>query len=175
MKKLTRVLLLLTVTAVGTSGVKAGDGTIQFNGKIAEETCSVDMKSAAQSVVMGTISTDAFISAGEVAAPTRFSILLNNCPDSVNRVNVNFTGTADTANTSLISLSSDSSAAGVGIALYESDSTTLIPLRSDSAAVEINPEAGVNSLNYVAKYMATASRVTPGSANAVVDFTLGYK
>ncbi|MGJ0481627.1 fimbrial protein [Pantoea agglomerans] len=175
MDKNVYVLLLLTAATFGISAVKAEDGTVKFNGNITDEACSVDVKSVNQSISMGTVSTSAFKSAGEVAAPTRFSIVLNNCPASVSSVNASFTGTADQTNTDLLGLSSDSGATGVGVAIYESDSKTLIPLRSDSEDLVIKTEAGVNTLNYVAKYMATASTVTPGTANAAADFTLGYK
>lgn len=174
MKKIVLFMTLLSAAAQTIPVANAADGTVNFNGMIADEACSVDIKSASQVITMGTISTSAFKSAGEVASPTRFSIALNNCPESVKNISVNFTGTADAVNTNLLGLSSDSGAKNVGVALYESDSMTLIPLRADSALVPIESTSSVNTLNYVAKYMATASTVMPGSANATADFTLGY-
>ena len=84
-----------------------------------------------------------------------------------------FDGTRDTANSSILALTSGTGvASNVGIALYESDGSTLIPLNTDSAQKTL--VSGDNTLPYVAKYMSTASSVGAGKADAVAYFTIIY-
>lgn len=152
---------------------QAADGTINFTGNITDQACTVDTASANQTVNLGNVSAKAFAAAGDVAAPTKFSINLTNCPQTVTQARVKFDGTTNSTNQTILALSSGQTATNVGVALYEADSTTQIPVASASASQTITT-VGPNVLNFVAKYMATTASVGTGTANAVTNFTVNY-
>ncbi|MBC6555498.1 type 1 fimbrial protein [Citrobacter braakii] len=152
----------------------AADGTVSFTGKITATACKI--QSSSTSVVMGSISTSAFGApgaAGNTAAGKAFNIVLTDCPSGSNHINLRFDGTPDASNPSILALSPvPGVASNVGIALYESDGNTLIPLNTNTLDKTI--EAGTNTLPYVAKYMSTAASVTAGSADSTASFTIIY-
>lgn len=152
----------------------ASAGSILFEGYITENACIIESNDVSQVVDLGTISTSAFSAAGQVASPTRFTISLKDCPQTVKSVSFTFNGVSDQNNPTLISLDDDSSASGIGIALYEYDSVSQIPLFSASKVRELNADTDVNVLTFIAKYMATQAKVTPGTANSVTEFVAVY-
>lgn len=151
----------------------AADGTINFTGNITDAACTVNASSSSQTVNLGTISSKTFSDAGVAASPVLFSIVLESCPESVSTASVTFDGVINTTNSNLLALSSGSTATGIGVGIYESDSSTLIPMTTHSAAKTLS-STDSNTLNFVAKYVATSSAVTAGSANAATDFTIVY-
>lgn len=156
------------------SAVNAADGTINFTGNITDAACTVDSTSASQTVNLGTVASTAFTAAGVTAAPTSFTIKLTNCPSTVTAAAVKFDGTSNTTNTQILKLSTDSTATGVGVAIYEKDGSTLVPMHTASAKQTLDSSLTTNSLAFVAKYMSTAASVTAGTANATTDFTIAY-
>ncbi|WP_338124591.1 fimbrial protein [Ewingella americana] len=167
------VIALLVNTALLSTMAHAADGTINFTGNITAAACTVDTASANRTVALGNVSSSAFTAAGSTASPTAFVIDLTNCPATVTSASTKFDGPANATNSSIIALSSGQTATGVGVAIYENDSSTLIPLGTASKAKAITT-AGPNTLNFIAKYMATAAAVTAGTANAVTTFTVVY-
>lgn len=170
-----KVLLIATIAALfSTQYASAADGTIYFNGSITDTACTVDASSDNQTVVMGTVSTTAFHGAGSTSSPTRFTISLTTCPESASTAKVRFDGPTAPGNPSILRLTNDAQAAtGVGVAIYEDDSSTLIPVSTASAAKTLS-STGVNELAYVAKYMATGDDITAGDAKATASFTITY-
>ncbi|MBS1206122.1 MAG: fimbrial protein [Proteobacteria bacterium] len=167
-----KILLIATVAALfSTQYASAADGTINFNGNITDTACTIDASSANQTVTMGTVSKTSFQGAGSTAAPTRFTISLTACPDTTAKVR--FDGPTAPGNASILRLNTGETAEGVGVAIYEDDSSTLIPVSTASAAKTLS-NAGENVLAYVAKYMATGDSVIAGSANATASFTITY-
>ncbi|MBC8953102.1 fimbrial protein [Xenorhabdus sp. PB62.4] len=170
------IISSLFVSSVFMSAAHAADGQIRFTGKITATACKVDSNSLNQTVNMGTISSSSFDKVGSTSAPTRFSIKLTDCPKEVGGALVKFDGQTPVNNPGLLALSNargENSATGVAIALYENDSNTLIPLAENSRT---QPFSGKKSeqLNFVAKYIATNQVVTPGSGDAVANFTIVY-
>lgn len=170
MKKLAILTTFVSVFAM--QNAFAADGTVSFNGKITATACKIN--SSSTNVSMGTISTSAFgTSAGITAAAKAFNIVLTECPSGSNYINVRFDGTPDAANPSILALTPGTGvASNVGIALFESNGETLIPLNTNSAQKSIT--SGTNTLPYVAKYMSTAASVTAGSADSTASFTIVY-
>ncbi|MFX6096652.1 fimbrial protein, partial [Acinetobacter baumannii] len=76
-------------------------------------------------------------------------------------------------NPSILALNNGQTAANVGVALYEQDSATLIPVGSASTSVNLQEDVN-NTLTYFAKYMATGA-VGAGTANASTSFTVTYQ
>lgn len=172
------------VMAAAVSGItfaaSAADGQINFTGTILDSACKIDTNTANQTVNLGKIPKSSFNAAGAVAAATRFSIVLNNCPAAVTSASVKFDGTADSSDTNILALNSGQTAKGVGVAFYEEDGITAIPLATQSKSITLDTSTGEdpansNKMTFVAKYKATQAAVVAGTANATSDFTITYQ
>ncbi|MDF7788623.1 fimbrial protein [Pantoea stewartii] len=172
MKNITLITSALFAAAISGSA-SAADGTINFTGKIADTACTVDPASANQTVNMGEVAASSFKSAGATASAARFTINLTNCPAAATSASVRFDGPLASGNGNLLALSSGQTATNVGVGIYEQDSNTLIPVGSASAPVKLS-SASINALNFIAKYVSTAEKVSAGSANAAATFTVAY-
>lgn len=175
MKK-TLLASLLMVSASFGSQAFAASGSLAVTGAIIDQGCDVVAGSDALNIELGIVDGSAF---GGVPGTTMGSapvkISLANCPDTITGVGVVFDGPTDTANTNLLAISGGgTTATGVGVAFYESDSSTLLPLHTQSVFSELAEGQTTATLNYVAKYMSTSDVVVGGEANAVANFTLVY-
>ncbi|CNE15076.1 fimbrial protein [Yersinia nurmii] len=168
------ILLASAAFASFSSAANAADGTINFTGTVIAEACTVSPASAGQTVALGNVSAKAFPSIGATAMPTKFDITLTSCPESVTKALVKFDGPFAENNTNLLALTTGAGVAtGLGIAIYEADGTTLIPMTAPSAQKAV--AKGVNPVfSYIAKYMSTNDIVTTGPANAVTQFSISY-
>lgn len=168
------LLAVSSLTAVS----NAADGTINFTGTILDAACTVDPSSSVQPVALGTVSKAGFVNAGDVASGGNIKIAISACDKSITRAAVRFEGPRDKNDPRLLGLTGAGTqgvATGVGVAIFEKDNSTLIPLGTKSAGMDIAaPEGG--SLEFVAKYMAStaAAGITAGTANAVATFTVDY-
>lgn len=175
MKSKLIALSIMIVSSSTLSVANAADGTINFTGNIIDPACTVNPASASQTIALGTVSSNALATSGATAAPTAFSIALTDCAVAGN-VSVKFDGTHNTSNPDLLAITSGAGVAtNVGIALYEQDGTTQIPLNTASAAKPIvgSSPTGTATLNYIAKYMATGQS-TAGIADGVTQFSVIY-
>ncbi|GAL14511.1 fimbrial subunit [Vibrio astriarenae] len=79
---------------------------------------------------------------------------------------------ADSDNPDLLALTDTGSAAtGVAIQISNTDGTA-IGIGNESTQFPI--DAGSATLNFIAKYQATAATVTAGDANSTAQFTITY-
>ncbi|WP_434639228.1 fimbrial protein [Klebsiella sp. I138] len=172
MKKIALISAILSFSALQTAN--AADGVINFTGNITGTACVVDPSAIAQPVDLGTVATTAFSGGnGATAAAKRFNIVLKSCPQSVSSASVRFDGTTSNENPSILALTSGQTATNVGVAIYEQDNTTLIPVGSPSKSVTLLEDVN-NTLTYFAKYMATGT-VGAGTANSSTSFTVVYQ
>ncbi|CAI1072035.1 fimbrial protein [Serratia quinivorans] len=173
-------LIAFALIASSISAVQAADGTINFTGNVLDTACTVDTASASQTVALGNVNKSAFSAAGSTSGATRFTITLSGCPTSYNNATVKFDGTANSTNSNLLALNSDATATGLGVALYEADGSTLIPLTSATKNITLVTNGSDTdatkgaTATYVAKYMSTAAAVGAGTANAATNFTVSY-
>lgn len=172
MKKHTLITTAL-FSAIISGSVSAADGTLNFTGIITDKACKVDTSSANQTVNMGSIAATSFASAGSTASAARFTINLTDCPAAATSASVHFDGPMASGNSNLLALSSGQTATNVGVGIYEQNSNTLIPLGNASAPITLS-STSTNALNFIAKYVSTASAVGAGSANAAATFTVAY-
>ncbi|OTA15693.1 StgA [Xenorhabdus vietnamensis] len=165
----------LFVSSVFMSAAYAADGQIKFTGKITDTACKIDSSSASQTVNMGTISSNSFNGIYSTSAPTRFSIKLSDCPTNVKYAQVKFDGQTDRANSRFLALTNNGEniAQGVAIALYENDGNSRVNMAENSRPQQLSGQK-TDEMNFVAKYIATADKVTPGSGDAVANFTIIY-
>ncbi|WP_235589274.1 fimbrial protein [Type-D symbiont of Plautia stali] len=172
-KKMSARALLLALS-FSTFATFAADGTINFTGTITDATCKVTPGSANQTVALGTVSSTNFTAAGSQSSPTKFNIVLTQCPASASTARIKFDGPADASNSTLIALTSGTGVAtGVGVGIYEADGTTQIPVATASASKTLSTTANT-TFSFIAKYVSTSATVTAGTANAVSNFTVTY-
>ncbi|GLR11079.1 ferrous iron transporter B [Mixta theicola] len=172
MKRLNKISLGMALLFASASTL-AYDGTVNFNGEIIDNTCVVSLGSGGNSLIvpMGSINKSSFTGKGSVASTTQFILSLSDCP-AVN-ARVKFDGPTYDGNQEVLALNAGAGVAeGVGIQLYDQNMTKL-PLFTASNPYELQASAD-NDLKFYASYIATASSVSPGPANAVATFTMNY-
>jgi major type 1 subunit fimbrin (pilin) len=153
----------------------AATGSVAITGAIIDKGCDVVAGSDVLDVDLGVVDASAFEgTVGNTLGSAPVKIVLNNCPAEITGVGVAFDGPTNSENTDLLAVQSVDGATGVGVAFYESDSSTLVPLHKQSAFNELAEGQTNIALNYVAKYMATSETVVGGNASAVANFTLVY-
>lgn len=169
---------IIFASMLSAASVFAADGTVNFTGEILTSACKVDTNSLNQTVELGKVSSSAFTKSGSTAAATKFDINLTDCPtgaDSPTIASVKFDGTNDSINPNILALNSGSGAKNVGIAIYEKDGATLIPMSNQSQDNTIDTTSSSLTMSFIAKYMSTADTVTAGTANGATNFTVIYK
>lgn len=169
-----KILLVLSFLSASVSSVYAADGTVNFTGSVLDPACTATATTA--SVAMGAISKSALSSVGATSQGKTVTITLSACPAAATSATITFSGTPDSDNSQLLKLtagSENSAASGIGIALYESNGTTLIPPNTASASKTLSTEANT-AFNFIAKYMATKAAITGGDANSSTSFTINY-
>ncbi|WP_245167731.1 fimbrial protein, partial [Enterobacter genomosp. S] len=80
MPRLVRNVLVATVVTGISFAAQAADGKVNFTGNILDTACTVSTGTATQTVDLGQIPRSSFSAKGDVAAATRFTIVLDNCP-----------------------------------------------------------------------------------------------
>ena len=164
---------LLAAILGATFAEASSEGVVNFDGEIISSGCDIAPGSESQSVDMGEVSAQSFAGIGSTLGSAEFQIELISCHSSLTSVGVIFDGPPNSTDPSILALQGSSSAEGLGIALYEADGVTPVPLRVAGGFLVLNGGSG-GVLRYVAKYKSVSDVVTAGAANAVVNFTLEY-
>ncbi|MBN3792479.1 fimbrial protein [Burkholderia sp. Ac-20353] len=166
------LLSAIALAALSTSAFAAGTGTVNFTGEIVAGACGIDSGSVNQTVNLGKVPTNVFKQAGDKSTPTSFDIKLTDCDTSVaQNAYFTFTGTSNAAQPKL--LATIGSATNVGIRLQGASGEYL-----DNGAEQKAPtllQKGTNVARFAAMYEATATGVTPGTADGVANFTVRYQ
>jgi major type 1 subunit fimbrin (pilin) len=173
MKKSTFAVTLASLLISGVNVAHASDGTVNFIGELKDTTCNVIANNNI-TVDLGTPSIHSFDAVGSTSSSAQFNITLKQCSASTSHVRINFDGTMDPNNSTLLGLDLGG-AEGVGIRIEEADGTQ-VSFNDTSTLVEHNVDPNTNevSINYIAKYQKTLDTVTPGIANATSHFTVNY-
>jgi len=161
-----------------TTPVSVNGGNIHFTGELVNAACSVNTESSNQTVNLGQYRTAKFTKVGDTTTNVPFTIELNDCDPAVaTTAAVAFTGQIDATDKTLLAVSSgsnDNAATGVGIEILDSKSTTLTPDGATFSATKALIK-GTNTLNFSARYKATAATTEPGKANADATFVMKYE
>ncbi|TCW81478.1 pilus assembly protein [Burkholderia sp. SRS-46] len=130
-------------------------------------------------VNMGSVMQSAFKGVGSTGGmtPVPVNVAVNACPIGLNSIQYQFipvNAVLDSTN-GVLALSSDSTATGIGLQLKDGSGNALkyntpYTLTSYSSAT-----GGSYTIPLKANYYQTAARVTAGSANAVLTFTMTYQ
>ncbi|MRS90022.1 type 1 fimbrial protein subunit FimA [Enterobacteriaceae bacterium RIT714] len=158
--------------------VSVNGGNVHFKGELVNAACAVNTESADQIVNLGQYRTAKFTKIGDTTANIPFNIELNDCdPEVAATASVAFTGQIDPTDKTLLAVTSgsnDNAAKGVGIEILDSTSATLTPDGATFSAAKALIE-GTNTLNFTARYKATAATTEPGQANADATFVMKYE
>ncbi|TQI77978.1 major type 1 subunit fimbrin (pilin) [Serratia fonticola] len=160
--------VLMAMTLATTGSAFAADGTVEFTGKITDTACTIATPKVL--VPFGTVASSSFAKVGDMASSKSFQIKLDDCPAST--ATVRFDAVQDGTNPDLFSIGNGSSAAGVGINLFDADNNVIRP-NNDSGNYTLI--AGSNTLDFVAKLKSTEASVTVGDILASADFTIVYQ
>lgn len=166
---------VITAAVLTTSAsVIAYDGTIKFTGEILDAACTIDIGAGnSMTVSLGKVNKSALSGAGSLSDATKFTIKVKNCPESITSAVVKFDGEAYAGDNSVLQLTQEEGAAtGVGIQLSDSTQKAL-PLYTASSEYTLKPTEE-NDLDFYARYIAKADKVTAGPANSVATFTMNY-
>ncbi|EID2633868.1 fimbrial protein [Escherichia coli] len=179
MRKIQFILGILA--AASSSASLAYDGTINFTGKVVDQTCSVSAESENITVTLPTVSESTLSAETKTAGLTPFSIHLTGCNTSADegaqKVKAYFEPNATTDyNTGNLNIASGG-AGNVQIQLLNADGVTPIKLGQDSAGQNVTGVQIDNAdmkLRYHAQYYATAA-ATAGDVSATVNYTIAYQ
>ncbi|NMK47212.1 fimbrial protein [Achromobacter sp. Bel] len=128
-------------------------------------------------VPMGSYPQSVFKGKGLAASPVSFNVLVNACPAGLNSVQYQFVpvnAVLDPAN-GVLALSNDSTATGIGLQLKDSNDTAVQYNKQYTLTAYSKATGGSYSIPLRAAYYQTADTVTPGSANAMLTFTMTYQ
>lgn len=167
--------IIFTLLLLAAASAQAHDGTVYVSGSIQDNTCIVAPSSQAQTVPLGDVAAKQFATKGSGSTPVAFIIDLQQCGAAATGVDFTFSGAADTADKTLLALDSGSDTSqGIAIELQSADHARL-PLNQASVRYTIDPTRTDNAFIFYARYLATASSVTSGTANATATFTLTWQ
>ncbi|MCF5708098.1 fimbrial protein [Pseudomonas syringae] len=159
-----------------------------MTGTIHQAQCSVGADAvSADPVQLGEWDSADFTGPGFTTTPVPFSIALSNCetdpdPDTgfVATTHIQLDGVQGSVpigpiNSGVFSLTSDSTAQGVGIQVLKADGVTPIELQAEVPLLKVSP--GNTVLNFHARFYQTdaSSAIRPGLAKGALSFTMTYQ
>lgn len=169
-KKALVAAALLSIVSV--NAAHAADGNLTFTGEILAATCTINGSAPGNiNIPLGNFSVNEFGSTGTTAGNGKIVMDLAGCPNQISTVKIQFDGTADNTNPSLLKIDG-SGATGLGIGIYETDGT---PIPIGMSSRDITLTSGAARAEFDAKLMSTASTVGPGSVDATATYTIQYR
>lgn len=169
--KMKNIALALIAVASVTGAMNAVAGTVNFTGTITDNTCNFNNGASDLSVPMGAVSSKDFSASGTTSGNKPFTLIFTGCAGTANNLAVRFSGESTTEGYLKIGTGAEA-AQNVALGIYD-DKNNLVRIGSDTADYAIT--SGNVSIPLVAKYVATAATVSPGTANASAVFTALYK
>ncbi len=156
--------------------VNSNENILEFQGKIIESSCSVDLENKDFTVILDKITTHQFLNAGDEVAPTYFTVTFGMCTSPTkNNISVLFQGNQDPQNTQILAVRKQRDAAqGLGIALYDLQNN-LIPINRPYQLITDNDRVLGNTEKFIVRYKSTTLHVTPGRVNAEAKLLFIYQ
>ncbi|MFF7065452.1 fimbrial protein [Pseudomonas sp. NPDC008258] len=154
---------------------------LTLGGQVQQAQCTVKADAvSANPVQLGTHDIASFTGQGSTTNPVDFFITLSDCEDdpagSVARAFMRLDGVDGSVpvdrDMGLFTLTTDSTAAGIGIQVLRSDNT---PLKLEEYVDMVGLTPGITRLDLRARYYQTAATVTPGEAKGALNFTIEYR
>lgn len=171
-------ILLFTLAPIAAF---ASDGTINFTGKITDQTCKISSPNGKDlTVTLPTVAASSLSTVGEVAGRVQFAINLSGCKEGQVATYFEPGATVDLNSGRLNNQAADNAAKDVQIQLL-GDNLNFLPVlpydgqqaQANSQWVPVSKDGNAN-LNYYAEYYATGAKVTAGAVSTSVKYTLIY-
>jgi major type 1 subunit fimbrin (pilin) len=164
------------IAAFAPQTARAVDGTITFNGKVLNSTCSVsNAVSNVVAVTLPDVQSTAFTASGSVAGLTPFSLVLTGCPTTPSGVVVGAAfsgGSIDSVHAGTIT---NTGTSNVNVQMTDSSGTALNLSTNSNPVNAVISGTGTATLGYKAQYyQPTATAITAGTVTASVSYTLTY-
>lgn len=135
------------------------------------ETAACNLTKSSIDVPMGRVHASQFNAPGSTSRQVPFSLSLECDPGASMKLNLDATHQV-AGREGTIALNSSSTAAGLGIQILDVADNTPIPLgKPRDMGVTHN---GANAISLAARYIQVGNRVSPGSANGSLTFSLSY-
>jgi major type 1 subunit fimbrin (pilin) len=170
--------LVMTSLLFSVSAVAASDNTINFQGEVSDETCSVAVNgnSASPVVLMPTVSKSELATSGDTAGQTAFTVGLTGCSGSSStstKVSTVFVGNNVTANGNL---ANTGTAQNVEVQLIDSKDAVinLTGGYTGDGDLTLAADATESSATYNAQYYATGVS-SPGTVAASLQYAVTYQ
>lgn len=154
---------------------------LTLGGQVQQAQCTLKANAvSANPVQLGTHDIADFTGQGSTSDPVDFYITLNDCEDdpagSVARAFMRLNGVDGSVpvdrDLGLFTLTSDSSASGIGIQVLRSDNN---PLKLEEFVDMVPLTPGNTRIDLRARYYQTEATVTPGEAKGALNFTIEYR
>ncbi len=175
MKKLSMVALGLMLAAAQVNAAEASDGTINFTGNIASQTCTVSVNGGGSTatVTLPKVASSILSTSGQTAGNTRFTMALSNCSATTGDVYAYFEQGANVNADGR--LTNTGTATNVDLQLLDSGNGVL---NAGSTEQTTSPKtvaltAGAGTLTYSAQYYATGA-ATAGTVLSAVNYSINY-
>lgn len=165
---------ILLVTYLSSNSYADDQVTININAKVIESTCTVSAESV-DFIVDMVVGDARNVSINTPFGKTPFSIYLEDCPVSVQKVHVKFTGTSDTTYSNLIQINNNGTtdATGIAIGLYDLNNNN-INITNNLTDFNVNSSNIKVELGFIAAYVKTSTQYTPGKVTGVANFEISY-
>ncbi|MFU2021096.1 fimbrial protein, partial [Avibacterium paragallinarum] len=169
---------LFTVLILGMAQIAVGaDGTINFTGKIVDNTCAVNTASQNLTVTLPTVNKSSLDVADRTAGLTLFSIQLDSCDGKNILAYFEPTPGKVDFNSGRVINTNTTTGSSVEIELLDSDATRVLQLSENDGhqnAQRQSITAANNKLRYFARYRAKQTAVA-GDVAGSVDYTISYE
>ncbi|AXF77605.1 type 1 fimbrial protein [Erwinia tracheiphila] len=177
------VAVCVLTLGMAVSAQAVTQGTVEFDGKLITETCSIDTDSQAIIVNLPTLSTQTLSDAGAVGGSRSFDIKVSDCPTgegaAITKVAAHFEAIGGTGVNSVTGnltnayTGTEPKATNVEVRLFDADGATQLALGNTGTAFDIDSKAGTATMRYYGAYYATGA-TTPGKVYAKAQYTLAY-
>lgn len=180
-----KIAIMAAMGAVFATGVQAaGNGTINFTGKVVAQTCDASVNGTATpataTVALPTVQSNVLAAAGNTAGQTSFNMALTNCATltGANTVKAYFEkGATVDANGRLINQTATGSGGASNVVLELVDGTGNTAIRAGDASQStgnyVAITSGAATLPYSVRYYATGQS-TAGTVTSNVTYSLIY-
>jgi major type 1 subunit fimbrin (pilin) len=170
----TAFVAILGAVAFVPAARAANTGTIQINGKVLQDTCTVAVNGGAgTTVTMTPVMTSSLASAGATAGATPFTLNLSNCDANATSAQLSFTSGSNNAADG--NLTNTGSAGNVEVQLLAGGTSgSVVNVGTDANAPAVSLTSGSGSTSMAARYYATAA-ATAGLVSTSASITFTYQ
>jgi major type 1 subunit fimbrin (pilin) len=174
--------IVLLATASSAQFANAADGTINFNGELVNQTCTISVDGvvspAIATVTLPTISTGLLTAPGQVEGQTGFNIQLSNCVGTATTAAAFFNSgaTVDPISGNLKNMTG--TASNVQLQLVDQQGGGVIQAGNTNQIINTTRNAidgtGAANMPYAVQYVATGA-TTPGTVISSVTYNVDYQ